>query len=198
MPVLFGSSRKNRCGKRALPPLALAALILLGSNPVWAQSGERKDTVAQDAVDAVTQPLSDLHLRSRDIPPVLLRAQQAPYDLTDLEGQCQALRVEIMDLEEVLGPDADAPAEREGLVNQGLQLGGRILGGLIPFRGIVREISGANAEEARWEAAIYAGVARRSFLKGYARALDCPTYEEETLRSAEEVLGLDQPEQPFE
>lgn len=142
-----------------------------------------------DAVDAVTQPLSDLNLRNREIPLILVLAQQEPYDMAQL-GDCDALRAEIAQLEEVLGPDADAPADKEGLVNKGLKLGGSTISGFIPFRGLVRQVSGANANAKRWQAAIYAGVARRSYLKGYLAGQECPSREEMSVQSARDVLGM--------
>ena len=195
-PVPFGSPER-RGGKRGSILLALAVLVFVCPIPAFAQSGEKKDSVGEDAVDAVTQPLSDFNLRSKEIPLILQIAQAAPYDLETIED-CSALNTEIGRLEEVLGPDADAPADKEGLVNKGLQLGGNVLGGFIPFRGLIRQISGANAERAKWESAIYAGVARRSFLKGYAKGLKCATPEEAAVQSAEEILGLPSPDRSGE
>ncbi|MEM7688074.1 MAG: hypothetical protein AAF291_03550 [Pseudomonadota bacterium] len=173
--------------------LALAACLGLfaAASPASAQSGERQDSVSEDAVDAVTQPLSDLNLRSKDIPLILQLAQNEPYNLSEVEG-CDALQTEIARLDGVLGPDADQPAQRAGLINRGLRAGGDMLGGMIPFRGIVRRVSGARAEQKRWEAAIYAGVARRSFLKGYLAGQSCERAKEATVQTAHDVLGLKQ------
>lgn len=187
-PVPFGSP-EHRGGKRGSMLLALAVLFAASPSSALAQGGEKKDSVGAEAVDAVTQPLSDLNLRTKDIPLILQIAQAAPYDLASLDG-CRAVHSEIERLEQTLGPDADAPEADEGLVNRGLQLGGNLLSGFIPFRGLIRQISGANAEQARWEAAIYAGVARRSFLKGYAKGMGCAAPEEAAIQSAEQVLGL--------
>ena len=44
---------------------------------------------------------------------------------------------------------------------------------LIPFRGIVREVSGAAPAERRLAAAIDAGFARRGFLRGVLSARGC-------------------------
>lgn len=168
--------------------LGVMALVLPGT--AQAQSmGAKQDGVGTDAVDAVTQPLSDLNLRSKDIPPTLLDAQDAPYSLEGL-GDCEALRRDVARLEELLGPDADAPPEKRGLVRSGLKTGGDILGGMIPFRGLVRRVSGAREVEKRWERALYAGVARRSFLKGVMAGRGCDTIEEASVRSARDLLGL--------
>ncbi|MEE4199940.1 hypothetical protein [Erythrobacter sp.] len=169
---------------------AVLLCALAAATPVYAQSGEREGSTGANAVDAVTQPLTDLNLRNREIPPILLSAQAAPYALDNTQD-CAALRGAIARLEDVLGPDADTPEQDRSLVNSALDAGGDVLGGMIPFRGLVRRISGARAAEARWEAAIYGGVARRSFLKGYLSAKSCPTAEEVSVRSARDVLGLE-------
>lgn len=183
----------EQSGKCTTLVLALAIFALgVAATPANAQNGEKKDSVAADAVDAVTQPLSDLNLRSKDIPIVLTRAQSGPYDLTGL-SECSEVRSEIAHLDEVLGPDADAPPEDGGVLNKGLKIGGNVLGGFIPFRALVRQLSGANAQRARWEAAIFAGVARRSFLKGVAFAKQCKTSDEIALKSAENVLKMGAP-----
>lgn len=189
--VPFGSS-EHRGGKRGSLLLALPVCAALLSIPAAAaaQSGEKKDSVGADTVDAITQPLSDLNLRKKDIPSILRAAELAPYDLTSIDG-CSALSAEIERLEGVLGPDADVPPDEDGIVNKGLKLGGNVLGGLVPFRGLVRQISGANAARARWQAAIYAGVARRSFLKGYRKGLGCINSEPASELSATTVLGLE-------
>ena len=165
------------------------SLSLLASTAAHAQSGAKQDSIGEDAVDAVTQPLSDLNLRSKEIPLILTLAQEEPYNLTEVVG-CEAVLGEIARLDSVLGPDANEPAQRKGLVNRGLQVGGDVLGGMIPFRGLVRRISGARAEKKRWEAAVYAGVARRSFLKGYLAGQACEAPREEEPESARDVLGL--------
>lgn len=189
----FGSGQTQRGGGGAASGRAFVASLLISilAVPAAAQNGEKQDSVGEDAIDAVTQPLSDLNLRSRDIPAILLRAENAPYDLANIDG-CAALREEVALLEEVLGPDADAPEQETALINRGLNLGGDVLGGMVPFRGLVRRVSGARAEEKRREKAIYAGVARRSFLKGVMAGRECETREQASLRSAHEVLGLEE------
>lgn len=176
--------------------LAAACIMTLAMpGAAAAQSGEKADSVTEDALDAVTQPLQDLNLRSKDVPTILIIAQAAPYELAAVTGQadagdCQLIQREILQLEEVLGPDADRDPAEKGLANKGLQMGGSILGGFIPFRGVVRQLSGANAEREKMDRAIYAGIARRSYLKGYAQGIGCGTVEEMAVQSAEEVLGM--------
>jgi len=177
---LFSAPR--RLGQAGLSALAFAAALSVPSG-VAAQTAEKTDTIKEDVVDAAAQPLEDLNLRSDDIPPILIIAQAAPYELAAVTGQkdfddCELIRHEIGLLEDVLGPDVDQEAEKEALAKRGLRVGGRLLGGLIPFRGVVRELSGANAERAKINAAIFAGLARRGYLKGYGRGIGCAWVDE--------------------
>ena len=173
---------------RVAPTLSVLMIALL-SGPAFAEQGKRKKGVIGDAGDAVTQPLTDLNLRSDDIPVELLMIEDAPYSLDGL-GDCATLRREIGKLDDVLGPDADAPQQKSGMVSKALRSGGSFLGGFIPFRGAVRELSGANAARRRMDRAVYTGVARRGFLKGYAQAQQCRTAEELAIEAAEIRMGL--------
>ncbi|MGN3974193.1 hypothetical protein [Tsuneonella sp. SYSU-LHT278] len=188
-PAPFGSSER-RGGKCRSKLLALAVLAALAPLPALAQKAERDEGIGKGAVNAVTQPLTDLNIRTRQIPAVLEKAAMAPYDLPP-DRTCANLHGDIGHLDEVLGPDVDDPTDQEGLVSKGLKFGGDILSGFIPFRGVVRELSGANAERARWDTAIHAGSARRSFLKGYAKGIGCASRQETAIQAAEQVLGLD-------
>ena len=68
---------------------ALCAALSAFALPVAAaaQDGEKTDSVAKDALDAVTQPFEDLNLRSKDIPAILIIAEAAPYELSAVTGQ---------------------------------------------------------------------------------------------------------------
>ena len=141
-------------------------------SPAYAQNGERQRTVVGAAGDAVTKPLEDLNLKSRKIPTALQLAQAAPYRTDGLQ-ECSSLQIAIQDLDRVLGPDADDVADQAGVARSALDAGGNFLSGFIPFRGVVRTLSGANKKRADMLAAIYAGVARRSYLKGFRAAKGC-------------------------
>jgi hypothetical protein len=188
---------------RPRPPVSqafFASLLVLGltATPAHAQNGERQHSVAGTAGDAAMQPLEDFNLKSRKIPAELLLAQDAPYVTEGLET-CTSLQGEIIALDDVLGPDADAEADETGLVRSALKTGGNLLSGFIPFRGLIRALSGANEKRAELAAAIYAGVARRSYLKGYSAAKDCPRSEASVILLAEMADAPDQQEnaQPF-
>ena len=48
-----------------------------------------------------------------------------------------------------------------------------MIGSFIPFLGVIREVSGANAQDRFWNKALYAGTARRAFLKGIGEQRGC-------------------------
>lgn len=168
------------------PPLALAMSV----SAAMAQEGKKPDSIEEEAVDAVTAPLSDLNLRKKRIPPILRIAMAQPYALDGFANNCPAIARELSRLNEVLGPDADEEREGEGLINKGLEQGSKILYDFIPFRSMIRRLSGAKKHQAEWREAIYSGVARRSFLKGYALGIGCDLEKEQKPQSPQEVLGL--------
>jgi hypothetical protein len=125
-----------------------------------------------DVFDVARTPMTDLNLNRTEIPALLAEAQQRPYSLQGLDT-CEPLIRAVAEFDAVLGPDLDLPqAERARLS------GGRIaqwaVGRFIPFRGLIREISGANRQQREVEAAIQAGLMRRAFLKGVGAVRRCP------------------------
>ncbi|MBI3368462.1 MAG: hypothetical protein HY021_08485 [Burkholderiales bacterium] len=128
--------------------------------------------------DTAVTPLNDLNLVRGDIPAPLLTAQKAPYAMPATRS-CDAVSAEVLALDSVLGPDLDVPpqANNPGLIERGGDAAtGALRGaaeGLVPFRGWVRKLSGAERYSREVAAAIAAGTVRRSFLKGLGQALDC-------------------------
>lgn len=155
---------------RIIPLVVLAFMAA----PALAAPEPEKPITQRDpsAVDVIATPASDLNLKKGEIPAILLSAQNAPYDLTGLRG-CRDLAAEVGRLDAVLGEDIDiaqAPSRRlsAGKVAQS------VVGSFIPFRGVIREISGANEQDRRLQLAIYSGSSRRSFLKGVGLQRGCP------------------------
>lgn len=132
--------------------------------------------------DAATTPLTDLNMVQAPIPPVLVEAQRRPYAVP-LDVSCVSLATQVRALDEVLGPDLDAPATaaNPGLIERGATLVtdeavGTIRGaaeGVIPYRKWVRKLSGAERYSKDVAAAIAAGTVRRAFLKGQTTARSC-------------------------
>lgn len=155
---------------------ALGVLLLAQAAAARPQQNEsptppKPVTAPPNAEQIATTPLSDLNIK-KDGPPAVLEAALAdPYALDGLKS-CAALRGAISALTAVLGPDVDAGHKKGKLLVPG-KVAQDLVGGLIPFRGVVREITGANAEQRHLQQTIYAGFARRGFLKGVGLSRGC-------------------------
>ncbi len=175
-------------------PYAIGASWLIALSmylaPAPALAGQNQTSVGSEAKNAATRPLQDLNLAGEDAPAELLLLQDNPYS-TDGLTDCGALDRQIAGLDDILGPDVDVPREQAGMFRTALKTGGSILTSFVPFRGMVRQISGANAKQKRLEDAIVVGIARRSFLKGFAASLECPTAEERAIQAAREGLSME-------
>ncbi|MBC2778129.1 hypothetical protein [Parasphingopyxis marina] len=150
---------------------ALALPLLLPLAPAHAQSAE---DVGRSARDVALTPLSDLNLRGESVPEILAQIS-SPYQPIE-DGSCDGLTREIAGLDEALGPDIDIAQETDPDTLERVERGASsIVGGLVlPFRGIVREISGARDRERRLLEFHSRGVARRAYLKGIGSARGCP------------------------
>ena len=165
----------------ALPLVAAAlALSLAGcASPDTAKGAAKEGIQLQKAVEA---PLADLNLVQEKIPAVLEAAVKAPYALPS-ERTCPALANEVNGLDGALGADLDTPptATNPGLVERGSNLMGDTANdalrgaaeSVIPFRGWVRKLDGAERHSKEVAAAIAAGSVRRAFLKGVGQTLGC-------------------------
>jgi hypothetical protein len=125
--------------------------------------------------DAATTPLSDLNVVRADIPSVLAAAQKAPY-AAPADKSCMALAADVQALDAALGADLDTPAtgSNPSLIERGAADALRNTAeGVIPFRGWVRKLSGAERYSREVAAAIAAGTIRRAYLKGIAQAGAC-------------------------
>jgi hypothetical protein len=152
---------------------ASAALVLavVPAAPAAAQRSVTDETVT--VLDVAKTPLDDLNLTRDPIPPTLQRALREPYRDPGL-NHCADIRNEIGDLDAVLGEDMDTlPNTGEHRTNIG-RVAQRLVGSLIPFRGVIRSLSGANEHEREFKEAIAAGLMRRAYLKGMGQAMNCP------------------------
>ena len=169
-----------------LPLLALTALVAAcasgPSNPASSSPTPAAPGADTRLTQAAVAPLSDLNLVQDKIPPLLQAAQKAPYALP-ADRSCQALAVDIQALDAVLGADLDAPRSEDdpSLLDQGTGAAGdAAIGavrstteGVIPFRGWVRKLTGAERHARAVSAAIAAGMVRRAYLKGLGQAAGC-------------------------
>ena len=127
---------------------------------------------------AATTPLSDLNLVHAEIPAVLAAAQKAPYAMP-ADRSCDALAKDVQALDGALGADLDtaATAANPSLIERGGDAAvGAVrdaAGGIVPFRGWVRKLTGAERYARAVAAAIAAGTIRRAYLKGLGQAAGC-------------------------
>jgi len=165
------------------------------------------DQVKRGSVEgAATTPLRDLGVMKVDIPEVLLQALEDPYARPPRNAKCPALIALIRPLNDVLGPDIDTiPADGEGLTTRSkstaLGVAGDLAGGAIPFRGVVRRLSGADSHDRLVNAAVVAGHTRRAYLKGLGEAKGCgppgtPSHERTGMRQAAAAQTPPPPPQP--
>ena len=142
------------------------------NKPIEAKEADKPVSDREPSMgDAMATPASDLNLKKDTIPPLLLTAQERPYTLVGLR-RCPEIAAAVGELDAVLGPDVDLPADAKGRVTAG-RVAQAAVGSFIPFRGLIREISGANEQERKIQAAVQAGVARRAYLKGVGEARGC-------------------------
>ena len=169
-----------------LPALGLATALQLGGCALPANPPPAANRSAMPSEQAVTQaataPLSDLNLVQAEIPPLLRQVQKNPYAAPE-DDSCRGLTAEVMALDAVLGEDLDSPPNpnRPNLLERGAGAVGEAAVGavrsttesVIPFRSWVRKLTGAERYSREVIAALAAGTARRSFLKGLGLAGNC-------------------------
>jgi hypothetical protein len=135
-----------------------------------------------ELVDAASTPLRDLNVVRASIPPLLSEAQKHPYQVPG-DQSCEALSADVRALDALLGPDLDAPVsesnprliERATRTVDEAAVGAlqHTAEGVVPFRGWVRQLSGAERYSKKVAAAIAAGAVRRGFLRGLSAARGC-------------------------
>lgn len=168
----------------ASAPAGMASSPAAAASAASAPADKPSDTEAYigRAGDAVIAPLGDLNLVRAKIPQALREAAVAPYG-EPAPRDCANLAERIRALDAVLGADLDAPKSTEAsLLERGVDQVGKAsinmisdtTTSIVPFRGWVRRLTGAERHSKRVAAAITAGSLRRAYLKGYARAQGCP------------------------
>jgi hypothetical protein len=172
--------------------------------PDPANQMKTSDQLKRESVQgAATTPLRDLNVVRAKIPEVLLQAMDDPYARPPRTFKCAALAALIRPLDEVLGPDIDRlPVGDENLMDRGkssaLGVAGDLAAGAIPFRGVVRKLSGAEAHDRLVQSAIIAGNVRRAYLKGLGESKGCmppatPSHERAAMKQAESNLPMRPP-----
>ena len=161
---------------RAIIGLAAGAALLAGCA---SGAGAPRGTVRPTGTlaEAATTPLADANIVRVNIPDVLKRAQTNPYDPRGM-GDCRGIAAEVRRLDEALGPDADEPppppgSDAEKAHSVAVMAVREGVSSVIPFRGWIRQLSGAARQQKAVQDAINAGSVRRGYLKGVGMRLNC-------------------------
>jgi hypothetical protein len=157
--------------------MALVAALAVLAAPAAGQTPPRStvEQAADSAGRVAAQPLRDLNVTREGIPPEIEAIMEDPYSLKGLKG-CADYRAAIDRITKVIGPDVDSKEAREASGTSAEFMIGAAESavlGLIPGRGLIRQVSGASAAEKRARAATLAGSLRRAFLKGRMSGLNC-------------------------
>jgi hypothetical protein len=149
---------------------AMLCALLVGAGLAIAGCATRTAPSAaqRSASSPFEQPLKDLSLVRDAAPDVLTQAAASPY--LAVFG-CAELESELARLDVALGPDIDeaqAKADGSSLVSD------LITGAIgLPYRGVIRKVTGAEARDRAFKAAVLSGMVRRGFLKGSAVRQGC-------------------------
>ena len=190
--------------RRPVPAyLACLALIAVGGCTTTRSDGSSQvQTTAQaneaNIQGAMAAPLRDVNVLRTKIPEVLLAAMADPYGRPE-PPTCERLVALVQPLDDALGPDLDAPApDEDDLMQRGRDTAMGAMAGLttdvIPFRGWVRRLSGAERHDRLVQSAIMAGAVRRAYLKGLGESRGCnppatPSHEKAGTPPVEERRG---------
>jgi hypothetical protein len=142
---------------------------------------ERMSEVRRGMGEAAISPLKDVGLVREEVPSLLAELYY-PYETEDLSGACAQVAYQLGGLDAVLGSEDYRPGDRRPLSDRALdQVSNLAVGAarsvttdLIPMRGWIRRLSGADKSAKEAARAFELGQTRRAFLRGYGAALGCP------------------------
>ena len=143
-----------------------------------AKAPQTSDQASSDSLgSAMVSPLRDINVVRSQIPDLLKKAVADPY--APPSPGCEPLKAEIDQFDAVLGDDYDSPKDKKDKKDEG-GLAKPVFGAVasavsdvIPMRGWVRRLTGAEAHDEQVRQAIKAGVVRRGYLKGLYNAGTC-------------------------
>lgn len=138
------------------------------------------NTTADRLNEAAIAPLEDVGFYQVEIPSVIDQIED-PYE--DVSGwTCDMIAVAVVDLNGVLGFDFDehtidtrSQGEKTGedLSDYAIIAATSATRSFIPYRSLVRQVSGAAAREAAFRKAMARATARRAYLKGRGMEMGC-------------------------
>lgn len=161
--------------------LCVGGLILSGCTTTRPDGSPKVETTGEanraNLEGAAQAPLRDLNVLRTKVPDILLQAMADPYAHPKSDG-CADLIAAVQPLNDALGADLDTPSKDEDdLLEKGkgsaLGFAANAASSVIPFRGWVRKLSGAERHDRFVQAAINAGAVRRAYLKGLGESKGC-------------------------
>ena len=173
---------------RSLVLLAVAVPVLAAcasnSEPPPQKIQTTSDANKDGITGAAQAPLRDMNIVRTKIPPVLLEAMADPYARPPGKKiSCDTLIMMVAPLDLALGEDVDRrpPEDDEDLLDRSKRMAGSAAFGamasaaqdLIPMRGWVRKLSGAEKHDKLVQHAVASGAIRRAYLKGLGEARGC-------------------------
>lgn len=169
--------------KLLLPSLCAVTLAACSTTPpALPEAGSAPRGLDTQLAEATVAPLTDLNIVRAEIPKALAAARAAPYAMP-ADMSCPGLAADIQALDAVLGADLDTAETRDNpsLIERGGDAASNALvgavrdttEGVVPFRGWVRKLSGAERYARKVSASIAAGAVRRAYLKGLGQAAGC-------------------------
>ncbi|HEX3487291.1 MAG TPA: hypothetical protein VHT51_19700 [Micropepsaceae bacterium] len=139
--------------------------------------------VQSDLKSVLTQPFNDFNFVRSEIPEKLQHVAESSYAQPG-SWACKDIDSEIVELDQILGADIDKHVSGTGAASEpiiGVENATRTARNAargaatswIPFRGFVRELTGAERHARAAREAILAGMLRRAYLKGLRESLAC-------------------------
>ncbi|HEY9219925.1 MAG TPA: hypothetical protein VIO94_17900 [Phenylobacterium sp.] len=153
------------------------ALAVLAFPAAAQQLKTAEEAQSSSLTYAITAPLRDVNLIRSTVPVALSEALADPYHRPAV-ASCEGIIEEVTALNAALGDDMDADnVKKVGLRDRAKEEALNAIAGaasdLIPFRGWVRKLTGAERHDKRVQNAISAGFVRRAYLKGLGEARGC-------------------------
>lgn len=155
-----------------LRPLVVVLLAVGLTGCATAGQRSTAQRSAERGAAVVEQPFRDLSLIRQTTPEILTAAAAAPYAF-EPPADCKVLGDELAALDLALPRDLDAPREKGPGFAEDAALSALAGAFGLPFRGMVRKVSGAERRDRDHARAVLAGMVRRGFLKGVARTSGC-------------------------
>lgn len=180
--VIFAVAKQGHLLLMIAPLLIACGTVSEKSHLVTEKAFTDTDKSTIDlTLSAAMTPLEDLGLRKRKIPTILNTVIKDPYSLP-AHYTCETVKGEMADLTLIIGPDIDskpkaALSAQEEIMEKGSSLLEDAVVGFVrsqtdflPFRSILRRLTGANTHEKAVAQALQAGTLRRAYLRGLADA----------------------------